>query len=288
MSKKISFGYIMIIIVLMIYTLLCFVPMLLVISVSLSTSNALAHDGIRLFPREVSFDAYRALVYGSTSLINSYSITLLTTIIGTLLAVLTSTMAAFTLNNPTFPYRRVFSLFFFFTMLFNGGMVPWYMINKRLGLYNNIWALIIPSLVFNPYNMFLVRNYMKALPIELMDAARIDGANEMGIAFRIYLPLSMPVIAAIAMFYGLGYWNSWWNCLMLTDDIELRTLQTLLLNIRSKLNALKLSNVAVSVKIPDEPLQNATTIATIGPIILLYPLLQRYFVKGMVIGAIKG
>jgi len=217
----------------------------------------------------------------------SYSITIFTTVVGTILGMLITLMCAFPLASTTFRFRRFFSGYFFFTMLFNGGMVPWYMINKQLGLYNNIWALIIPSMVFNPYNMFLVRNYMKGLPDSLIEAARIDGANDVTIAFRIYIPLCLPVIAAVSMFYGLNYWNSWWNCLMLTDDAKLRTLQTLLLNIRAQLKALEL-NVTTSIKVPSQPMQNATTLVSIGPIILLYPFLQRYFVKGIVVGAVKG
>ena len=288
MKRRVSAGTAVIYGILSLYVLVCLIPFLLVIAVSVTDEASLLANGARLWPEKFSLTAYRLLLGGSSqSLGRSYLVTVLSTLVGTTLAMLITSLAAFVLNNPAFKGRGGISFYFFFTMLFNGGMVPWYLINRRLGLYDNFWALVVPTLLFSPYNMFLVRNYMKTLPASLMESARLDGANEAVIALKIYLPLSVPVLAAVALFYGVAYWNSWWNAIMLIDDAKWRPLQFLLLNIRSALKGLELSGVS-NIRVPGQPVQNATTLVTIGPIILLYPWLQRYFIKGIVIGAVKG
>jgi len=199
-------------------------------------------------------------------------------------------MAAYALANKRVKYRNGWALYFYVTMVFSAGLVPWYIMCNTLGFRDNLQALIIPSLIFSPFNMFLTRNFMKGIPDSLMESAYIDGANDATIAFRIYLPLCLPVLATISLFYALGYWNSWFNAIMLVEDKKLFPLQYLLFEIRSTTNMLAsmqegaLSNVVL----PGESLKMATVVLTIGPIVLLYPQLQKYFVKGLVIGAIKG
>ena len=288
MKKRLNLATAIIIFFIAMYTLICLLPMLLVLIVSITDESTLIKEGIKIIPSKISFLAYRLLFNGASGALGrSYYVTIISTLIGTVIATTISAMAAYVLNDNSFKGKNVISFYFYFTMLFNGGMVPWYLINRTLGLYNNLWALIIPSLLFSPYNMFLIRNYMKTLPVSLMESARLDGANSVTIAFRIYLPLSVPVLAAVALFYGIGYWNSWWNAIMLIDNDKWYPLQFLLLKIRSALAGLKLNGVN-NIKVPGQPLQNATTIVSIGPIIFLYPLLQRYFIKGLVVGAIKG
>lgn len=176
-------------------------------------------------------------------------------------------------------------------MIFSAGIVPWYLMNRWLGLTDNILALIIPSLLFSPFNLFLVRNFMNGVPDSLRESATIDGANDLTIAFRIYLPLCTPVLATIALFYGLDYWNNWWNAIMLINDRSLYPLQFLLLQLKSEismLNEMTMLAGAGDVTLPAESVKMATAIVTIGPIIFLYPYLQKYFVKGLVIGSVKG
>ena len=273
------------------FSLFCTLPMLLVFIVSITEESAIAKNGYSFFPEQLSLEAYRLIFNGSSSVFRSFGISVFVTVCGTLLSVIITSMCAFTLANKNVKYRNGLAFFFFFTMLFNAGLVPWFMMCRNLGLYNNVLALIIPGLVFNPYNMFLVRNYMAGIPDSLMESAKLDGANELVIAFRIYFPLSLPVLAAVTLFYALSYWNDWWNAIMLVDDSKLYPLQYLLFRLQSEIQMLKdlqLRSAGGAVKLPAESVKMATVIVTVGPIIFLYPYLQKHFVKGLVIGGVKG
>ena len=194
------------------------------------------------------------------------------------------------LANKKCKYRDGLSLYFYITMVFSAGLIPWYMVSKSIGAYNNFWALVIPSLMFSPFNMFLVRNFIKGIPEELHESALIDGAGELRIAFTIYFPLALPVVATIVLFYGIGYWNNYFNAVMLIDKKEYFTLQMLLFRIQSEISAMQniAAGAAKNISPPKESFKMATSLVTMGPIILLYPFLQRYFIKGMVIGSVKG
>jgi len=267
--------------------------MLLVVSVSLSDEATLMREGFQLIPRLFSLEAYRLLFRNGATVLNSYMITIIITVAGTAMAVLMTMGAAFCLANKQVYYRNVIAFFFFFTMLFSGGLVPWYLINTFLGLRNNIFALIVPSLMFNAFNMFLVRNFMAGIPDSLMESARIDGAGDSNIMFRIYLPLCVPVLAAVSLFYAIGYWNDWWNAIMLVEESKLYPLQYFLFKIQSEVQMLRdiqqmTGSGGAFVLLPTDSLKMATCILTIGPIVLLYPFLQRYFIQGLVIGSVKG
>ncbi len=256
------------------------------------TDEASIHaNGYSFFPEQFSLEAYQMLL-NNPMLIRSYFISIIVTTFGTILAVTITGMAGYTLSASHIKYRNILALFFFITLVFNTGMVPWYMINNNLGLRNNILALIIPTLVFNPFNLFLVRNYMKQIPNSLIEAARIDGANDYFIAFRIYFPLSLPVLATITLFYGIGYWNNWFNAIMLVDDQNLYPLQYLLFRLNSEINMITqmqaISGDGGAGLLPTESVKMATATLTIGPIILLYPFLQKHFIKGLLIGSVKG
>jgi putative aldouronate transport system permease protein len=166
------------------------------------------------------------------------------------------------------------------------------MISRAIGAYDNIWALIVPSMLFSPFNMFLVRNYVRTIPDTLSESARMDGAGEALIAFRICLPLCLPVLATVALFCAIGYWNNYFNAVMLINNQKLWPLQMLLFNIQSEITAVgsrmmqEMAGVAITP--PKESLKMATAIVTMGPIVLVYPFLQRYFVKGVIVGALKG
>lgn len=290
--KKFSIYKAMIYAVLLIYAVLCFMPMLLVLMVSFTDEDAILRNGYSLFPQKFSLYAYEMIFNGGTSILNSYMVSIFVTIAGVFLAVTITTMAAYTLANKSVKYRNLIALYFFITMIFTAGIVPWYLVSKSLHLTDNLLALIVPSLMFSPFNMFLVRNFMNGLPDSLRESATIDGASDFTIAFRIYLPLCKPVVATIALFYGLDYWNDWWNAIMLVDNKDLYPLQYLLFQLKSQISMLnEMAQIAggdMDVTLPAESVKMATAIITIGPIIFLYPYLQKYFVKGLVIGSVKG
>jgi putative aldouronate transport system permease protein len=268
---------------------ICALPMVLVLSISLTSDKAIKRFGYQLIPKEFSVEAYKLIFQGNSSVIQSYFISISVTALGTLLATAITAMAAYTLVNKNVRFRNSLAFFYFIPMIFSAGLVPWYMMCRNLGLMNNFFSLLIPSLIFSPFNMFLCRNFMRGIPDSLMESAKLDGAQDHVIAFRIYFPLSAPVIATVALFYGVGYWNDWFNAIMLVNNHDLYPLQYMLLKIQSEIESLKRIQPGVPVRnLPGESLKMATAILTIGPIIFLYPYLQKYFVKGLVIGGVKG
>lgn len=274
----------------LVFMVFCVLPLLLIFAVSITDESSIQQNGYRFVPEVVSFQAYRAIFFGGDSILRSYRNSVFVVVIGTTSALVITAMAAFTLANRSIKSRNTLSLFFFVTMVFNAGIVPWYFMCQRLGLMNNFPALIVPRLLVNVFNLFLVRNFMSGIPQSLMESAEIDGASDLRTAFQIYFPLSTPVLAAVGLFYGLAYWNDWWNAIMLVEDRSLYPIQYLLFRMQSELQMLReLELVSTSsARPPAESAKMATAIITIGPIILLYPFLQRYFVKGLVVGAVKG
>lgn len=277
----------MIYLVVIMVSLFCLLPMLLVLITSFTEESAIARNGYSFFPEQWSLTAYQTLWAKGDTIIRSYGISLLVTGVGTSLAVLITYMAGFVLANQTFRYRNGFALFFFITTIFSAGLVPQYLVIKQIGIYNTLWALIIPG-IFSTFNMFLVRNYIQGLPYSLMESARVDGAGVIKIAFRIYLPICKPVIATIALFYGIGYWNNYFNALMFVDNSNLHPLQMILFKMQSDIQMIKQLTIGITANPPAESIKMATAVITIGPIILLYPFLQKYFIKGIVVGAVKG
>ncbi|MDW7659195.1 MAG: carbohydrate ABC transporter permease [Bacillota bacterium] len=271
------------------FAVVCILPMVLVLMVSFTSDAAIKLNGYQLIPQELSVSAYKMIFSPRSSIVPAYGVSLTVTFVGTLVAVAITGMAAFTLSNKSVQYRNALAFFFFIPMIFNAGLVPWYMICRALGLRNNLLALIVPSLLFSAYNMYLCRNFMNGIPDSFMESAKLDGASDAHIAFRIYFPLSKPVLAAVALFYGVAYWNDWFNAIMLVDNNELYPLQYMLYQIRSQIAALQRLQPDVPVDdLPGESLKMATAIVTIGPIVFLYPYLQKYFVRGLIIGGIKG
>ena len=269
--------------------LFCLLPMALVTIVSFTDETMILRNGYSFFPERLSLAAYRLLFVGQDTVGRSYLISVIATGVGTALAVTITGMAGYAIANRHVQYRNALALFFFVTMVFNPGLVPWYYLTGVLGLRDNILALIIPRLLFQPFYLFLVRNYMMGIPDSLMESAWIDGARDFTIAFRIYFPLSVPVLAAITLFYGLQYWNDWFNAIMLIDNRRLFPVQYLLFKLQSELQMLReLQQASLTTQPPSESFKMATAVITIGPVVFFYPFLQRYFVKGLVIGSIKG
>ena len=277
--------------ILIVYSLFCVLPMVLVFMVSITDESAIMKNGYSLVPERISFKSYEMVFLGDPLMLKSMGISVFITVFGTLLAVAITAMAAYPLANKGFRHSNAFALFFFITMIFHTGLVPWYLMCTNLHLRNNILALIIPRLVFSPFNLFLCRNYMKTIHDSLMDSALMDGCNHGQIFLRIYAPLCKPILATIALFYGVGYWNDWFNAIMLVDNEQLYPLQFLLFRLRSymaMLTQLQHGIDLIEERPPAESFKMATTIITIGPILLFYPFLQRYIVKGLVIGSVKG
>lgn len=291
-SKKMTPGKVMIYLIVVLAACFCLLPLVLVVVVSFTAEEEIIRNGYSFLPGRVSVEAYKTLLKNGEEVFRCYANSVALTAVGTVLATVITAMASYSLANPSVQYRNRISMFFFVTMVFNGGMVPWYIMCKNLGLTENYLALLIPSLIFNPFNLFLMRNYMQQLPASLMESAKLDGANDGVIAFRIYFPLCKPILATVALFYGIAYWNDWWNAIMLVSDSKMYPIQYYLMKLRSDQNFMKqLQSAGVAGRgafAPSESLQMATAAITIGPIILLYPFLQKYIVKGLVIGSVKG
>ncbi len=290
MVKKFSKSQFIIYTVVTIFTLLCFLPMLLALIISFTSEEAIMLNGYSYFPDSWSLEAYTIIFSTNANFITSYLVTIFVTVVGTTLSVMITAGAGYALANKSVHYRNNLAFFFFIPMVFSTGMVPWYLICRQIGLYNNIFALIIPSLLFSAFNLFLVRNFMNTLPESLRESAMIEGANDITIFYKIYLPLSVPIIATLVLFVGIGYWNDWWNAIMLVDNPDLYPIQFVMLQIRSQVNMLnQMSGMAGDFIIPPtESLKMAACMVTIGPIVALYPFLQKYFIKGLIVGAVKG
>ena len=217
--------------------------------------------------------------------------TIFVTVAGTVLSIILMTMTGYVLARKDFPWKNGFSFFFFFTTLFNGGLVPWYLLCTQTFLFNNkLYALIIPGL-FSVWNMIIAKSFMKGIPYEMVEAAKMDGAGDFCIYLRIMLPMAKPLIATLGLFTALAYWNDWYNCMLFINDNRLWNLQYTLQNILNSSEALKriaaLTGQQVQ-QLPSESMKMAMTVIATGPIVLLYPFLQKYFVKGLTIGAVKG
>jgi len=289
-DKVLNMGFYLFI---LIFSCLCILPFLLVVSSSFTQEQALTTYGYSLWPREFSMDAYK-LVAVSSDIPQAYLITIGTTCIGTFLSMIFTCGAAYAMSVKNFKSRAVLALFIYFTMLFNGGLVATYLlITKTLHLQNNILVLIIPSLC-NAWNILLMRNFFHGIPEALAESAKIDGANDLYILIKIILPISLPGIATIGLFYALSYWNEWYRCLLYidTNHSQYYTLQYLIQRILRQVNyAANQPAEAVglnAVTLPTYAYRMATVVVSTGPIILLYPFLQKYFVQGLTVGSVKG
>lgn len=269
-----------------VFAVLCLVPFWLVYIGSFTAEEQIVR-GFRMFPTQFSIDSYRFLFAGDQVYRSAY-VSVIVTVVGTVFATLITAMFSYVIAHPRVKYRNVLSFYLYFTMLFAPGLVGYYLlVSNWLGLRDSLLALILPHLC-SAFNAFLMTSYFRTLPFELNEAATVDGAHELYIFFRIIWPLSMPVVATITLFYSLSYWNDWFNALMFIDSPDMHPLQMMLRRIIS--NSQNLDYLAVNVNIPASAtgVQLSTVCVTIGPIIFLYPFLQRYFVKGMTVGAVKG
>lgn len=279
-----------------VYCILCLAPLLLIFMVSITDQTSLAVNGYSFTPSKISFDAYRYLFNDMGKLLRSYGVTIFACVVGTFFCVVFTMLYAYPISRKSFKYRNFFSFFMFFTMLFQGGLVPWYiMYTKYLHLSNNLIALIMPA-IMNAFYVLVTKTFFSLnVPDSVLEAARIDGASEFNIFYTIVLPMSTPVIATIALFSSLAYWNDWYLCLLFINDPKFYNLQysmyQALLSLQFLTSSLGSATGATSsalANVPGETLRMAMAILGIGPIIFAYPFFQRYFIKGLTIGAVKG
>lgn len=281
-------------IVLTIFTLLILLPVLYVISVSfLSNAEIASRSGLILFPKKPSLGAYKLILFGSDDILQGYIVTISRTLVGTFLNILFSCFLAYLLSHKDLPFRRSITMFLLITMLFGGGLIPYYLIVRFTGLIDSFWVYIIPGLI-SAWNVFVLRNFMMEIPESLVEAAEIDGCSHLRSLFQIIIPLSKASLATISLFYAVGHWNSWFDNYLFVKVRELYTLQFILRNIlvTATLSLDKLdpgmNELMMGMRVPTRAMQNAALVVTTLPIICVYPFLQKYFVKGVMVGSIKG
>lgn len=272
-------------------TVFCVVPFVLIVTGSMTSQASILRDGYRFVPKEISFEAYKIIFDSPNMLLKAYAVTIGITVIGALVGLFLTSMASYVLVSKDFKYRNHFSFYFYFTTIFGGGLVPWYiMMVKYLKMKNTYTSLVFP-LLMNVIYILIMKNFMKSIPDAIFESAKLDGAGDFTIFINLVLPLSKPALATIGLFIALNYWNDWYNAMLFIDKQELYPLQYFLYNILSKLDFINQSASRSGVPVPQmpsEPMKLAMTVVATGPIVLLYPFIQKYFVKGITIGAVKG
>ena len=278
-------------------TIFALAPFVLIISASLTEENTLAVGGYQFWPKVFSGAAYKYLFTKAGTILNAYGISIIVTAVGTVVSLIISPMLAYPMSRKDFRFRNFLAFFVFFTMIFSGGLVPSYMMWTRIfQIKDTIFALIIPNYLMGAFNIFLLRNYFtNSIPVSLIESAQLDGAKELTIFFKIILPLSTPVLATVGLFVGLAYWNDWTNGLYYITDTALYSIQNLLNRLMQNIEYLKsgsaISNIAGNIdtsQMPSTSIRMAIAVVAVLPIIIIFPFIQKYFIKGVVVGAVKG
>ena len=276
-------GYVLITII----TIFCLLPFIMVVSGSLTNEEYIIMHGYSLWPKDFSTQAYKTIFTYPKQILTAYGVT----IIGTALGLFLISMGAYVLNRKDFKYRNGMSFYIYFTTLFGGGLIPWYILmTKYLHLKDTYLVLILP-LLMTPFLIILMRNFFKSIPDSIVESAKIDGAGDFTIYAKLIMPLSKSALATIGLFLALAYWNDWFISSIYIDTPSKYTLQYLLYKILQDAEFLKsnaASNVTSSIQIPTETLKLATAVVATGPVILFYPFVQKYFVDGLIVGAVKG
>ena len=271
--------------------LICIIPFIVLISGSFTSENFIRTQGYSLFINEFSTKAYELIFRNPITVFRAYGVSILITGVGTVLGTLLITMTAYVICRKDFKYRNHFSFFFYFTTLFNGGMVSTYIFYiQYLRLKDSLWALILPGL-FNVFYLLIMRSFVNTIPPSLIEASKIDGAGEYRIFFQVVFPLLKPGLATVGLFMALGYWNDWYNAMLYINSNVKFPLQYMLYNLLQQTQALAriASQSGISVAdLPSNSLKMAMAIVATGPILLVYPFVQKYFVKGITVGSVKG
>jgi putative aldouronate transport system permease protein len=281
--------------VLAVLAILAMLPIVLITIASVTDEKALVRYGYTYFPSKLSLDSYFYMVKQNAMILRAYGISIFVTVTGTAASLLLTTTLAYPMARRSFRYRNALAFFVFFTMLFNGGVVSSYIMWSRIfGIKNTLLALILPNYLVTAFNVFLVRNYyVTSIPEALVESAQIDGAKEFAIFVRIMFPLAIPTVATISLFTGLIYWNDWVNGLYYITEAKFYGIQNLLINIMNNIMFLKISTNAAllgtqTIDLPGTSVRMAMAVIGILPIVIIYPFVQKYFIKGVVLGAVKG
>lgn len=290
-SREDKILYTVVTVVLALFVMMVAYPLIYVVSSSFSSGTAVSTGRVVLWPVDFSLEGYKT-VFSHRLIGSAYRNTIFYTAAGTLINVVVTVMCAYPLARKDFPMRKPFMIFFLVTMFFNGGMIPTYMVVSRLNLTNTIWAMLLPG-AMSVYNMILVRTFIQnSIPVELLEVSQIDGCSDARYFFSILLQLSKPVIAVITLYYAVGHWNSYFNAMMYLSDEELYPLQIILRQIlvASQINASDLVDVeAIAAKQGlADLLKYSLIVVSTAPILCIYPFVQRFFIKGVMIGAVKG
>jgi putative aldouronate transport system permease protein len=294
-KRQIKWSPMIIHMIFILITLSMLIPFVLVIIISLSDEQSILHNGFRLIPDNFSFMAFVYFFKSPDAILHAYGVTITVCIIGTLISlILTSTMG-YTLSRKDYGFHRITSFYVFFTMLFNGGLVPFYILmTQGLHLKDTIWALIVPGLL-SPFYVLIMKGFMAKIPIEIIESAKVEGAREWRIYIQLILPLSKPSLATLGLFILFNYWNEWFNALLFINTERLVPLQLLLVRTMNSLDFItsrpEFATAMVSFNLSDFPKTSAKfaiAIMSAGPMLLVFPFFQRFFVKGLTVGAIKG
>lgn len=278
-----------------ILVLCCVLPFLLMVMASFTEEQTLIRNGYSFFPEKFSLETYRYIFRSANTIFKGYFMTIFVTVVGTLCNISMTVLFAYPLSRKDLPYRSGLSFFLFFTMLFNGGLVPTYMMYANtFHIKNTIWALIIPSLMMNAFYVIMMRSFFtSSIPDSLIEAAKLDGASEMKILTRVILPLSKPMLVTLVLMVGLNYWNDWMNGMYYVNDNSLNTIQMILNNMIQNVEFLSrsasvLGADAAKIKMPTVGIRMGIAVIAVLPVMVIYPFLQKYFVKGIVVGGVKG
>jgi putative aldouronate transport system permease protein len=268
--------------------LLCLYPFIYTLTISLSTATEASREGFHFYPKEISLTSYK-VVLSNPDIVTGFKNSVVRTVLGTILTLLATCVAAYPLSRREMPHRSLITFVIVFTMLFGGGMVPGYLLIKKLGLINTVWVLVVPGML-SAFNIIVVKNFFQSLPESLIESARMDGAGEWRILFQIFIPLSKPVLATVALWSAVAHWNAWFDAMLFITDDSKQVLQTFLQRIviesGTRMMELGINNTAV-LSFTAETIKAATIIVTILPIICVYPFVQKYFIKGIMLGGVK-
>ena len=291
-EKRYQIRITIIVVLLVVITL---APLVLLFMSSISSESSLIRNGYKFWPKEFSLNAYKYIARNADTIMRAYGISIASTAVGTVLCLILTILVSYPLSRPNLKGRNTITFFIFFTMLFSGGIVPSYILwTSYLHIKNTLWALILPNLLINPFHLILMKNYFEhSIPREIVEAAEIDGAGAVGVLWYVILPMGKPIIATIAMFTILSYWNNWTNALYYVSDSRLWNLQLLLQNILQNVqfltkNAKVASQIGLQVaNIPSVGVRMAIAVLGVLPLLILFPFFQKYIVKGITLGAVK-
>jgi putative aldouronate transport system permease protein len=281
-------------IVMILLSLAAVLPFILLFVSSITDESTLIRNGYSYFPEKLSLEAYRYLFDHSDTIFRAYGITIIVTVIGTSVGLIITSMVAYAAARRDYPFHRILAFLIFFTLLFNGGLVPTYLLYAQyLQIKNSLLALIVPYLLMNGFNTLLVRNYyLTSVPDELIEAAQVDGAGEFRTFFTIVFPLSVPILATVGLLQAIMYWNDWFNGMIFITNPKLFSLQNVLNTMMTNIEFLATTSTSdaasIIAQVPSTSVRMAIAVIAVVPIFIAYPFFQKYFVKGITLGAVKG